>query len=696
MAQCIESSSRPQREQLLTNPVVEFLENHPDQACLTEVDKLGHAADLQYNTRSDIWVHQEDLPTASLYQVSEERKRTLQVALANFSRAVEKYQTKYPNRKSILNAKPLQQYAMEDVLAAIKSIEVSQEVKEYPQGLAALGKGFERTMKSKGMLRQLLDFVPRDSYCAPICGSFSFILAALDRVGDFRKEVVATLSHIPTQLEGIKSLAKVYRKSEELQICVDHVFAAMFGLLESLVKQMTEKISKKIVSSLFQSYASQQKSAMVSFSESITRFREQASIDSHKKIGDIDESVQKVLQRVNSNGLVLRSMTSAGQEALKELEDLKSRFAEAKKERAQEREEFLMYFNRMYQLLASTQSLDRSAGTFKNNMLTAPRKPRPFRAATPSPAPAASRGKTTLRLIKDWLAEAGIGKSTAQKDRRLTLSRFYDLDIESKDILWWILGTPELKAWLNTEGPQSLLVQSETPPDDLLNPLSFAAAFLADRIQSIDADNIPVLSFMTGVRRVESVHSKSELRPLSIMNHLNTQLLAFILKQRIQIDLSAILKPEKTLTRTQSNLSAALRLTEQILTQFPEDSMLFIIIDSAAAHDGADDDNRSELRLFTGLLQLGDRTGVAVKVLLMDTLPGLAASLRKVPFECLLVPDSVDGERQDLAFDTLAADADEAAFVPFLQTLHASQDDESSDESELREEARWSSSDSDS
>ena len=112
----------------------------------------------------------------SPYQLSEERKRKLQLALTNFRGAVEKYQTKHPKRKSIIIAKPLEEYNLEDVLSAIKSIETSQEVQEYPRGLKALGKGFEHTMKSRGMLRLLLDFVPKDSYCAPICGSFSFML----------------------------------------------------------------------------------------------------------------------------------------------------------------------------------------------------------------------------------------------------------------------------------------------------------------------------------------------------------------------------------------------------------------------------------------------------------------------------------------------------------------------------------------
>lgn len=133
---------------------------------------------------------------------------------------------------------------------------------------------------------------------------------------------------------------------------------------------------------------------------------------------------------------------------------------------------------------------------------------------------------------------------------------------------------------------------------------------------------------------------------------------------------------------------------EQILTQFPEDSILFIIVDFASSHDGTDDDG-NEARLFKGLLRLGDQIGVTVKVLLMDMLPGLASSLRKVPFECLFVPDSVDGERQDLAFEPLAEDVEEAALVPFLETLRASHDDESADESFQGDEAHWSSSESD-
>lgn len=40
-------------------------------------------------------------------------------------------------------------------------------------------------------------------------------------------------------------MAKVYRDSEELQVCVDNVFAEMFKLLESLVTQMTEKLSSE-------------------------------------------------------------------------------------------------------------------------------------------------------------------------------------------------------------------------------------------------------------------------------------------------------------------------------------------------------------------------------------------------------------------------------------------------------------------
>lgn len=120
-----------------------------------------------------------------------------------------------------------------------------------------------------------------------------------------------------------------------------------------------------MVSSLFLSYASEQKAAIATFSAAIARFREQVSIDGHKKIGDMDESLQKLLERVNSNRTVLRSMASAGQEALKELEYMKGKLADDKHERNRQFEEFLMFFNRIYQTLASSQLLDRRSGTCK-------------------------------------------------------------------------------------------------------------------------------------------------------------------------------------------------------------------------------------------------------------------------------------------------------------------------------------------
>lgn len=310
-----------------------------------------------------------------------------------------------------------------------------------------------------------------------------------------------------------------------------------------------------------------------------------------------------------------------------------------------------------------------------------------------------SRDKVTRALIRSWITEVKLRPSTAGRDRKRLLKCFDDLDIDDKDILWWVLRTTELKDWLNTGVSQNLFVEAETPPDKLVNPLCFAAAFLADCIQSMADSNIHVLTYLTPVRRDRSSSSTSAEMPLRIINHLNCQLLSSICEKRLPIDLSTLIKTKKSRSQTQHRLSAALDLTRAVLNEMQTDSIIFIVVDSGSAHDGLDDEN-DEVSLFKALLELGDDTGVVVKVLLTDTLTGLASALKKSSsFEVLYVPEFVDGDQQDLAFQTLTEDVKKPAMASFSKSLQADRarvkDQSDSEDSALMEYALSSTSETD-
>ncbi|KAK5048503.1 hypothetical protein LTR84_005593 [Exophiala bonariae] len=625
-------SSRPTRDKLLSNPAVEFMENRASPELTMVPDKSGQSASIQYDPLRDKWVPEEDLVREKFYQASEDQRHKLEVALHKFSQSIKTYQAANQKKAPIIPIKPLGEYQFDDVLKVIQKIEERHKFKEYPKGLQTLGNVFERTMKDRGTLKALLDFVPRDSYCAPICGSFSFILAALDRAGDFREKAVEVLSNIPTQLE------------------------------------------EKFTRSLFQSYASIQTTAMKEFTASIDRFQQQVSHDSHLRIGDgysrigeMGQSLQQMREENNKSTEFAQRMDARNQEA----------FDRITTELREQREDKATICNYLYGLLTSAPWFKERLLQFDAGIIPPPRETRALAPGGQSTL-TSQRNKTTRAFIRSWIKEVKLHPSTAAKDRKSLLNSFDDLGIDDKDILWWILGTTELKDWLNTEGSQNLFIQAETPPDKLVNPLCFAAAFLVDQIQSMVDSNVHILTYLTAVRRDKSSSITSATLPLRIINHLNTQLLSSICERRIPMDLSTVIQKKKVRGQTQHQMSAALELIRAVLIEMPANSMVFIVLDSGSAHDGLDDDG-DEVPFFKALLKLGDETDVVVKVLLTDTLAGLASALKKSSFEVLYVPDHVDGDQQDLAFQTLTEDVKDPSMATFLSSPRADRGNDEND-----------------
>lgn len=254
-------------------------------------------------------------------------------------------------------------------------------------------------------------------------------------------------------------------------------------------------------------------------------------------------------------------------------------------------------------------------------------------------------------ISKKWLAEVGITDSELLRDIHECAQEFSSQTTDIQDKTQWLLQSDEARRFLSSPSSQVLLVDAETLPDELMNPLSFASAFLAQTLSAATAS--PTLVYMCGIRQNESSVPEDQNSPLAMLTSLNAQLLKYIAESKPGVDLS-FLDEKKQRRKHQKKLSASLRLLQRLLDSFSSREVVFIIIDSCLSLSGPQDEAEDCIR---SLLDIADQAQPVSRVLLSGLAPPFLASLETGGYPTLYLPDYIDGDRQGVDAELLGEES---------------------------------------
>lgn len=222
-----------------------------------------------------------------------------------------------------------------------------------------------------------------------------------------------------------------------------------------------------------------------------------------------------------------------------------------------------------------------------------------------------------------------------------------NLGPDDKDKMHFILESPELRSWLTAPTSRVLVVDAETPPDDLANPIACASAVLASALARSSAGDFFVLSYMCGYHaccRGAGGRDPSSNTPALLVKSLAAQLLLQIADKELDVDLSFLMDRDYR-RYSRKTLSGALNLLGRLLARLPAGETVVIVLDSVSHLPGTLREGAEDMK---NLLETIDGAEAVVKVLM--TLPGpphLAEVEGNQHWPVLYVPDFVDGWRDD-------------------------------------------------
>ena len=218
-----------------------------------------------------------------------------------------------------------------------------------------------------------------------------------------------------------------------------------------------------------------------------------------------------------------------------------------------------------------------------------------------------------------------------------------------KDQARYILVSEEVQDWLREEDRRILVVEPENAPDEILNPLTFAAAFLAKSFKA-NKSKPTVLCFHCGIRANDSIDEKHS-GPLAMLNSLNAQLLTQTLQTKGDVPIPILEDPTQR-KRLRKRTSKALKLFRQTLDAFSAQDPIFIIVDALSRMPGSQAQREETIE---GLLSVVEDVDATVKVVLTD-MCSLKGVVEEREFIELYVEEYVDRWKQDVSVEHLDED----------------------------------------
>lgn len=253
-------------------------------------------------------------------------------------------------------------------------------------------------------------------------------------------------------------------------------------------------------------------------------------------------------------------------------------------------------------------------------------------------------------LILKWIRKADktvLGDDADDTGLETCLQDIPLLVTDDMEKMRFITESQELQLWLTAPTSRVLIIDAETPPDDLANPVACVSATLASTLQTSCGDFF-VLFYMCSYRACSSMASSNT--PALLVRSLAAQLLLQIADKELDIDVSFLMDKEYR-RYTRKTLSGSLNLLGRLLQRLSAGETVVIIMDSVSHLPGTLNEGAEDMK---NLLETIDGSEAVVKVLM--TLPGppQLAEVERNQWPILYVPDSLEALYDDVDVDSLA------------------------------------------
>jgi hypothetical protein len=281
--------------------------------------------------------------------------------------------------------------------------------------------------------------------------------------------------------------------------------------------------------------------------------------------------------------------------------------------------------------------------------LTGPRPPQ----ATPSPLSQITRHHNQT-IISRWIKKAGVSADQNIRDIEDCLKDLNSLDLEEKDNLSFVLRSLQMKDWLTTMKSQILVVDAETPPNELTNPISSSAAFLINSLRTSGV--CLVISYMCGLRSRDAATST----PVSMVISLVAQILRHISTSTTsadEMDVAKLLGDKSSSRASRATMTGATDLLGRLIESLPADLPVFVVLDSTANLGDPAATMTDTAHAVKNLVDTVACRHPSVKILVTLPSPPLLTLIgQEGRWPMLYVPDHVDGGKQGLNLEMLQED----------------------------------------
>ncbi|KAH7309947.1 hypothetical protein BKA65DRAFT_168017 [Rhexocercosporidium sp. MPI-PUGE-AT-0058] len=630
------------RSRTLTNSAAEFTETRAGKAVIARVIDVPSGANdisnpLEFKAELDKFVPRCEIQDeADYYKPSLEMMMQFEGTLKSFCKTL---RSRKLDSKLGIEIKDPKDYRIEDVLMIAQKMCTKHEDSSTTGCMHVIRRCFQAIGKHESTLAGLLNFLPTDVYGSIIYGGFTMILAAIMDHEQLRTDILTSLAEIPQKLDNVNRLRDAHIHSNRLKSCADSVFLSIFIVLERIVDKLSMNFGQKLRSKV-KGRSSQIRCALDDLDNSIAGFQEEIGVCAQMRMGRIEENTDKLVVQVTE--------MKAGYESMRKIAENQQKYLEGRTQTEQEHAQSAVW-NYLYRFFASSDDFNPTDGKLV--------LPQALEGSFQDPSRDQRKPKETASLaiqfptdknealLQKWLKDMKECDDDTFNAIDECLRSVEILSSSEKDKVKWLIDSEDLYEWQSQSRSGVLVIEAETPPEDLTNSMSFTSALLAKSV----ATTTPfiVLSYFCGLERNELGYEEDS-GLVSMIKALDVQLVEAIVKKKPSVDLS-ILYEEKNFRKASQKLKYAIGLLKDLLGILSEKDTIFIIIDSFSRMGG--DEEVGDKVLGRMIEMIDSHPDIVIKLLITDPLPNCPA--KEWADFLLHLPNDVDMGQQGINIDLL-------------------------------------------
>lgn len=227
--------------------------------------------------------------------------------------------------------------------------------------------------------------------------------------------------------------------------------------------------------------------------------------------------------------------------------------------------------------------------------------------------------RSTLKLGKKWLKTACTSGEDSIRDIEECLQGAHAFNGDDKAQIMDAIQSEEVLTWIQHPRSCLLIIEPESSPDEVINPISFVSVLLTLETQH-SSETPLVLAVFCGLRAEESTEEAMS-GPLGLLTQLNAQLIKIILEKELAVELSFLKRSnfERAHKVIKDAFKLFRKLLELVLEAGQTDDSVYLIIDGLSSMPGDEEDVH---KVVSNLLHIGEdvcqEVGFILKALISD------------------------------------------------------------------------------